>query len=244
VELCKKKEKNLTPLEKILAHYGDAWVWLGFDPIAKIVPAFVVGKRTKANAYKLVERIYRVTDGAIPLFTSDELRHYRDALLRVYGIHEEAEKRPRRRGRPRKPKLRPPPELRYAQVVKHRRKGRVVSITTKVIFGKEHEVKELLEASPVSTGVNISFVERNNLSVRQQSKRLARKTNGFSKDIGRLEAQLCLALGYYHFVKEHFGLRRASTDNRIKWAQRTPAMAASITDHIWSTRELLMYRVP
>ena len=244
MELCKKKEKNLTPLEKILAHYGDAWVWLGFDPIAKIVPAFVVGKRTKANAYKLVEKIHCATDGAIPLFTSDELRHYRDALLRVYGISEEVPKGPRRRGRPRKPKLRPPPDLRYAQVVKHRRKGRVVSITTKVIFGTEHEVNELLEASPVSKSVNISFVERNNLTVRQQSRRLARKTNGFSKDIGRLEAQLFLALGYYHFVKEHCGLRRESTDKRRKWVKRTPAMAAGVTDHIWSTRELLMYRVP
>jgi IS1 family transposase len=195
VELCKKKEKNLTPLEKILAHYGDAWVWVGFDPITKIVPAFVVGKRTKANAYRLVEKICRTTDGAIPLFTSDELHHYRDALLRVYGIREEVPKEPRRRGRPRKPNLRPPPELRYAQVVKHRRKGRVISLTTKVIFGKEHEVNELLEKSPVSKSINISFVERNNLTLRQQSKRLGRKTNGFSKDIGRLEAQLCLALG-------------------------------------------------
>jgi hypothetical protein len=56
VELCKKKEKNLTPLEKILAHYGDAWVWLGFDPVSKVLLALVVGKRTKANAYRLVER--------------------------------------------------------------------------------------------------------------------------------------------------------------------------------------------
>jgi len=244
VELCKKKEKNLTPLEKILAHYGDAWVWVGFDPAAKIVPAFVVGKRTKANAYRLVEKIRRATDGAIPLFTSDELVHYRDALLRVYGIRQEAEKRPRRRGRPRKPKLRPPPGLRYAQVVKHRRKGRVISITTKVIFGNDEEVKQCLEKSPVSNSVNISFVERNNLSLRQHSRRLGRKTNGFSKDIGRLEAQLHLALGYYHFVKEHFGLRRESKDNIKKWVQRTPAMAAGVTDHIWSTRELMMYRVP
>lgn len=244
MELCKKKEKNLTPIEKILAHYGDAWVWVGFDPITKIVPAFVVGKRTKANAYRLVEKLYRATDGAIPLFTSDELHHYRDALLRVYGIREEMPNGPRRRGRPRKPNLRPPPELRYAQVVKHRRKGRVISLTTKVIFGKAHEVNELLKKSLVSTSINISFVERNNLSLRQQSRRLGRKTNGFSKDIGRLEAQLYLALGYYHFVKEHFGLRRESADTRKKWVQRTPAMAAGITDHLWSTRELLIYRVP
>lgn len=209
-----------------------------------MLPAFVVGKRTKPNAYRLVEKVHRVTDEVIPFFTSDELKHYKEALLRVYGIPEDIPKEPRKRERLREPKLRPPPELRYAQVVKHRRKGRVASISTKVIFGKEEEVRELLEASPVSKSVNISFIERNNLTLRQQSRRLGRKTNGFSKDISRLEAQLYLALGYYHFVKEHFGLRKESKDNRKKWFQRTPAMAASITDHIWSTRELLIYRVP
>ena len=244
MELCKKKEKNLTALEKILTHYGDAWVWVGFDPICKILPAFVVGKRTKANAYKLVEKINRTTDGVIPFFTSDELRHYKDALLRVYGVPEHIPKGPRKRGRPKKPRLRPPPGLKYAQVVKHRRKGRVVSISTKVIFGKEEEIETLLEASPVSKSVNTSFIERNNLTLRQYSRRLGRKTNGFSKDISRLEAQLYLALGYYHFVKEHFGLRQESKDNSKKWLQRTPAMAARLTDHIWSTRELLIYRVP
>jgi hypothetical protein len=172
------------------------------------------------------------------------LKHYKDALLRVYGIPEEMPRGPRKRGRPKKPKLRPPPGLRYAQVVKHRRKGRVISISTKVIFGKEEEIKTLLEASPVSKSVNTSFIERNNLTLRQHSRRLGRKTNGFSKDISKLEAQLCLALGYYHFVKEHFGLRQVCKDNSKKWVQRTPAMAADITDHIWSTRELLIYRVP
>jgi len=102
------------------------------------------------------------------------------------------------------------------RLVKRQRKGRVVSITTKVIFGKEEEVRVLLEASPVSKSVNISFMERNNLTLRQDSRRLGRKTNGFSKDISRLEAQLYLALGYYHFVKERFGLRKESKDNRKK----------------------------
>ena len=178
------------------------------------------------------------------LFTSDELKHYKDALLRIYGIPEDIPKESGKRGRPRKPKLRPPPELRYAQVVKHRRKGRVISISTRVIFGKEEEIKKLLEASPVSKSVNISFIERNNLILRQYSRRLTRKTNGFSKDISKLEAQLYLALGYYHFAKEHFGLRQESKDNSRKWIQRTPAMAAGIPDHIWTTRELMIYRVP
>ena len=204
----------------------------------------MVGKRTKKNAYKLVEKIYRVTDGAIPFFTSDELKHYREALLWVYGIPEDVPKGPRKRGRPKKPKLRPPPELKYAQVVKHRRKGRVVSISTRIVFGEKEKIEKLLDASPVSKSVNISFIERNNLTLRQHSRRLTRKTNGFSKEIAKLEAQLYLALGYYHFVKEHFGLRQESKNNSKKWIQRTPAMAAGIADHIWTTRELLIYRVP
>ncbi len=76
-------------------------------------------------------------------------------------------KGPRKRGRRKKPKLKPPPELKYAQVLKHRRKGHVLSISTKVIFGKEEEIKMLLETSPVSKSVNISFIERNNLSLRE-----------------------------------------------------------------------------
>jgi len=101
----------------------------------------------------------------------------------------------------------------------------VVSISTKVIFGKQQEVKRLLEASSVSKSVNISFIERNNLTLRQHSRRLGRKTNGFSKEISKLEAQLYLALGYYHFVKEHLGLRQEFKNNSKKWIQRTPAMA-------------------
>ena len=116
---------------------------MGFDPVSKILPVLVVGKRTKANSYKLVEKIYSVPDGVIPFFTSDELKHYKEALLRVYGIPEDIPKEPRKRERLRKPKLRPPPELRYAQVVKHRGKGRVISITTRVIFGKEEEKEPL-----------------------------------------------------------------------------------------------------
>jgi len=53
-----------------------------------------------------------------------------------------------------------------------------------------------------------------------------------------------LASGYYHFVKTHLGLRQKVYDGLRKWRQRTPALAAQITDHIWSTRELLVYRVP
>ena len=125
----------MTALEKILAQYGDAWVWCAFDPVNKLLPVFVVGKRTMKNAKKLVTKLDEVTDDTIPFFTSDELRHYERALLETYGIVREVARQPGKRGRPTKPKLIPAPELRYAQVVKKRKKGRVVSIDTALIFG-------------------------------------------------------------------------------------------------------------
>jgi len=231
-------------MEKILSQYGDTWVWCSFDPRTKVLPVFIVGKRTRSNAEKLISKLDKVTDGTIPFFTSDELKCYEEALLKTYGIREEIPREPGKRGRPRKLKLSAPPELKYAQVVKKRRKGRVVSIDTTIVFGNKDEIEKLLESSPVNKSVNISFVERNNLTLRQNSRRLTRKTNGFSKEIGRLEDQLYLASGYYHFVKEHSGLRQRSCNDNRKWNQRTPAMAAQLTDHIWPTRELIIYRVP
>jgi len=64
----RKKEDNLEPVEKILTEYGDAWVWTCFDPIQKLIPAFVVGKRTKEKANLLIATLASVTDGTIPFF--------------------------------------------------------------------------------------------------------------------------------------------------------------------------------
>jgi IS1 family transposase len=77
--------------------------------------------------------------------------------------------------------LEPHPDLIYAQVVKHRHKGKVVRVTEKLIFGTEKALQEYLERSPVSHRINTSFVERQNNSLRQHNRRFTRKTLGFSK---------------------------------------------------------------
>jgi IS1 family transposase len=81
-----KKEAHLMPLEKRAAVDGDAWVWIAFSPVHKLIPAWVVGRRTLCYARRLVFRLKSATDGHIPFFTSDELPHYTDALLDVYGL--------------------------------------------------------------------------------------------------------------------------------------------------------------
>jgi IS1 family transposase len=221
-------------------------------PVFKLVPAWLVGKRTLRDARKLIFRLKSATDGHIPFFTSDELPHYADALLDVYG---ELQQPPRRgsRGPLPAPHKYPPPDLCYAVVVKERERGRVANVTTRIVYGTEEQVRTALHDSPVSHVINTYGVERNNLTVRQHSRRMGRKVNAFSKDRDFLEYQLTLAFAYYHFVIPHRGLRQRLPDpiptkgpnaTYKKWKQVTPAMAAGLTDHIWTIDELLSFRIP
>ncbi len=138
----------------------------------------------------------------------------------------------------RKPVLKAPKNLLYAQVVKRRKKGRVVEITTRVVFGTLKAVAAKLDQSPVSTAINTSFVERNNLTMRHQNRRLVRKTIAFSKKQERLVQQLHLSFAYYHFVKPHLSLRQKTKRKKKKYQERTPMMAAGITNHSWTMMEL------
>jgi hypothetical protein len=100
--------------------------------------------------------------------------------------------------------------------------------------------------------VNTSFVERENLTLRQHNRRLTRKTNGFSKELSWLEKQLWLSLAYYHLVLPHDSLRQPldvpeptrGSGSARQWRPMTPAMAAGMTEHVSTTTELLSYRVP
>ncbi len=105
-----KKEAHLTPLEKLAALYGDAWVWIAFSPVYKLVPAWNVGKRTVRDARQLVLRLQAATDGSIPFFTSDALPHYADALLEVYGVWDTLPRQGTRGSMP-QPRRYPPTRL-------------------------------------------------------------------------------------------------------------------------------------
>jgi IS1 family transposase len=245
------KEQHLDTAKQFCATYGDAWVWIAFAPVWRLVLAFVAGQRTQASANLLLERVAHVTTAGIPFFTSDQLAEYRTALLHVYGQWQH----PKRKGdRGRFPHRRrvPSPDLLYAQVVKQRERGDVVAVTRKVVFGAADAIAARLATLPTSTTVNTSFVERENLTLRQHNRRLTRKTNGFSKELSWLEKQLWLSLAYYHLVLPHDSLRQPlevpeptrGNGSPRQWRPMTPAMAAGMTDHVWTTTELLSYRVP
>ena len=204
--LSRRQSTQLTPLERLLDLHGDTWVWIAFAPITKVVPAWVTGKRTLQESTTLIQRLQSRTDGHIPFFTSDALPYYAAALLDVYG-ETIVPPRTGRPGRPRKAYKVPPDDLLYAVVSKRRKRGRVVEVSTHVVYGTPERLTQTLAESPVSRVISTFGVERNNLTIRQHARRMGRKVNAFSKDHTYLEHQLALSFAYYHFVGPHLGLR-------------------------------------
>ena len=133
------------------------------------------------RCFELVVQLKAATDGHIPFFTSDALPHYAEALLEVYGVWM-TPLRQGTRGRFPHPRRCPPPDLCYAIVVKERKYGQVINITTRVVYGTLAQVEAALQVSPVSWTINTYGVERNNLTVRQHARRLGRQVNAFSKE--------------------------------------------------------------
>jgi IS1 family transposase len=215
-----------------------------------MVVAFVLGKRTQQSAHLLLERVHALTKSTIPLFPRDQLPAYTNALRHVYGQgYPPTRNRPR--GRFPDKRQGAPPDVLYAQVVKQRERGQVVAVSTKGVFGDAKRREACLKSLPTNQTINTGFVEREHLTLRQQSQRLTRKTTGFSQELSWLEKQMWLSLAYYPLVLPHPSLRRelalpqqtrgAGSEQRWQWV--TPAMAAGMTRHVGTTQELLSYRV-
>src|SRR5262249_2076122 len=173
------------------------------------------------------------------LMTSDENPAYAEAIREVYGQQVQP-RRTGKRGRPKKPYWRVPKGLKYATVHKTRKKGRVVKVEPRVVFGTRAAVRAALALSLVSTAVNTVFVERSNGSDRHRNSRKVRKTYRFSKDWEVHEAVTCFTLYQANFCCPVRTLREWD-EAAERWQQRTPAMAASLTDHIWPIEEWLSY---
>ena len=200
----------------------------------------MVAPRTQAGADELIGRTASVLVGRLPLFISDGLDQYGVALFDRWHV-EVSQPRTGRAGRPRNPQKVAVPELRYAQLVKHREARRLVSVSRHVVHGEAADI----DARQITT----SLIERLNLTLRQENAILSRKTLAFAKDEHELRAHLALYVAYYHFVRPHLSLRvRLPTPIPVqagavrKWEPRTPAMAARIAERVWSLRKLLTFQ--
>ena len=95
--------------------------------------------------------------------------------------------------------------------------------------------------------ISTSVLERLNLTLRHALAPLVRKSWSFCKDRTQMRRRVVLFQAFYNFARPHMSLRlplseqasHASGLIQPKWCHRTPGMAAGLTDHVWTFRELL-----
>jgi hypothetical protein len=239
--IYKKKEKNVTDDDP--DEYGDFYSLTAMESDTKLFISHHEGGRSTDDATELFNDLEskRSNTSPIPMFTSDDWDPFELGLLNVYGSLEQ----PPYCGIGRKPLpiLVPHEDLKYAQVIKTVAKGQVVEVRQRVVFGDAEEILRLFGADSGGC-INTSYIERINLTIRNSLARFIRKGMNFSKSARMHSRAIDFFQAWYNFVKPHKSLRLMVNCGNKRWLQRTPAMAQRLTDHIWTLKELLTFRVP
>ena len=169
---------------------------------------------------------------APPAVVSDGWGGIKQAMIAVYG------QVPPYKGRGRRPRKKRQVEgWQYLQVVKKRdSKGRFLGTELRVVFGKAEDVLALL-------GQSTSYIERTHLTMRHMNGRLVRKGLGYSKQLRMHKAHAVWEDAVYNLCRYVKTLREEVLPEAARfeprWWHRTPSMAAGLTDHRWSIKELL-----
>jgi len=181
---------------------GDQWVFVAEDADTKLIASYQIGKRSIANTMSFIGDLHKRLASQIQL-TTDGFHFYTKAVPEIFGL-----------------------DVDFAQLIKlfgdfgqdegRYSPPRIAEVISKVRIG-----------NPSVSDISTSYVERQNLTMRMQLRRLTRLTNAFSKKLANLKAAVALHFAYYNFCRVHSSLRV------------TPAMESGLTNHVWSLAELL-----
>jgi IS1 family transposase len=211
---CYAKQKNVPDEFVGTPGYGDVWTWTAIDADTRLVPTWLVGERTMTDAYTFLSDLkMRLRNARIQL-TTDGLGHY---LRVVDGLWAD--------------------NINFAML--HKIYGADSGHTPERTYSPAQctgiDVK-VIAGDPNPRRISTSYVERQNLAMRMGMRRFTRLTNAFSKKIEFHAHAVSLNFLYYNFSKPHLSLRVKNDDGT--YTKRTPAMAAGIADHVWSTWEM------
>ena len=205
---CHAKAKNVPEQHRGQFGYGDVWTWTALDPDTKLMVTWLVGDHGDEDADAFLSDLKERVTSRLQLSTDGNLL-YSGAVERVFGR-----------------------DVDYAQVIKDyglqasedgsptaRRysPNTVKSIETRVMMG-----------DPDARHISTSHVERMNLTIRMGMRRFTRLTNAFSKKVENLAHAVTLQFMFYNFARPHSALGK----------NVTPAMAAGVSDHVWTTYEI------
>ncbi len=196
-------------------------------------------KRDKALIGALAVKVRMMALCRPLLLAVDGLASYPGAFIRAFRSPLP------RRGERGRPHLVSWPDIAIVQVVKQR-KADTLEIKRRIFQGGKELVERLLLRTQYGGVINTAYIERLNATFRQRISHLARRTRHSARESATLTAGMYIVGCFYNFCSPHKSLRVKIwiTERRWRWAERTPAIASGITDHIWTPAELLCFRVP
>ena len=203
------KAKNVPTAHRDEFRYGDVWTWTAMDADTKLVPSWHVGGRSGRDAWAFIVDLAARLSHRVQL-TTDGHKPYLEAAVGAYGS-----------------------EVDYAMLINlygatgPEREARRRCSPAECV-GTETQV---IQGDPDAQHIFTSYVERHNLTMRMSMRRFTRLTNAFSKKLENHMYALALYFVHYNFVRPHKSLASPY--------HRTPAMAAGLTDHIWTVEDLL-----
>ena len=219
---------------------GSIWIAMAMMVSTRLWLGGVISqRRDKALIQHLVDKVRGLALCRPLLVAVDGLPSYVTAFKRAFRS-----KLPRH-GQPGRAKLRAWSELHLVQVVKQRSQGNW-SISRRIVQGRAEQIARLIEASQGRGGINTAFIERLNATFRQRLNCLSRRTRTLARQPQTLQAGMYVVGCVYNFCTYHQSLRVPYflTERSQRWLQRTPAIAAGLTDHRWSIEEVFWFKVP
>ena len=203
------KEKTRVRLGLAEDGVGDVWCFTAMERHTKLILTHHVGKRTPEDTAHFADNLYHATSGRFQL-TTDGFTPYRTTIPAILGDRVD-----------------------FAILVKvygHSEEDRGYSPGQVV-----DTIKTPCCGDPDEAGICTSHIERSNKTLRMQIRRMTRLTDAHSKKWENHEHAMALFFAFYNFCRPHGTL----TKNAEGRKRATPAMAAGLTDHVWSVGELL-----
>jgi transposase-like protein/IS1 family transposase len=216
---------------------GLVWMALALQVSTRLWLGGVLGARDAELITALMQKVKASALCRPLLFCVDGFTTYVGAIQQVFRT-------PVPTGKVGRPYWRPWEGLCLAQVIKRYAQQRGGDIQRRLAQGTMAQVEALLRRTQGGGQINVAFIERLNATFRSRISALVRRGRALARQTETLHPAMYLMGTVYNFCSAHQSLRLPIylPANRHHWVGRTPAMAAGITDHLWSVEELLHFQ--
>lgn len=209
---CGMKEKNVPDDLRGTVGIGSVWTWTAIDADSKLLVSWLASTRSQDAANAFIADLKSRTFLRLQI-TSDGYSAYIDAIAKAFPNRNDVDYAEEIKVY----QTSPQPGMSPNSAASRYSPGRVKSVVHIPRLGM-----------PIDKNISTAYMERWNLTLRMQNRRFTRLTNAFSKKFENHRHMLAMTVVFYNFCKTHKSL-----------GGKTPAMAAGLTDYVWTVSDML-----